>query len=128
MESPAGENGFDVTTWANNAIEASGMKNTEVADLLRLTPASVSRIRKGKQALSAEHMLLLSRELKAPLPGEVPQETSRDRQSLDKELYLKALESVVEQNNRKPEHQRMNQFEILESVFFVYEALVKLKK
>lgn len=128
MQAPSGEDGIDVTTWADNAIEASGMKNTEVADLLCLTPASVSRIRKGKQALSAEHMLLLSRELKAPLPGEAPPQPSRDRQSLDKDLYLKALESVVEQNNRKPEDQRMNQFEILDSVFFVYEALVNLKK
>ncbi|MBG6144821.1 MAG: helix-turn-helix transcriptional regulator [Roseibium album] len=128
MESPAGENGIDVTTWADNAIEASGMKNTEVASLLCLTPASVSRIRKGKQALSAEHMLLLSRELKAPLPGEAPQEPEQVSRGLDMDLYLKALESVVEQNNRKPEPQRMNQFEILESVFFVYEALVKLKK
>lgn len=128
MESPPGENGFDVTTWANNAIEASGLKNTEVASLLCLTPASISRIRKGKQALSAEHMLLLSRELKAPLPGEAPPERARVPQGLDKDLYLKALESVVEQNERKPVDKRMNQFEILESVFFVYEALVKLKK
>lgn len=128
MESPAGESGFDVTSWANKAIEASGMKNTEVASLLCLTPASVSRIRKGKQSLSAEHMLLLSRELKAPLPGEMSPEPKSDRQSLDKDLYLKALESVVEQNDRKPEHKRMNQFEILENVFFVYETLVKLKQ
>ncbi|WP_305983854.1 helix-turn-helix transcriptional regulator [Roseibium sp. MMSF_3544] len=128
MGAPAGETSFDVATWANSAIEASGMKNTEVADLLSLTPASVSRIRKGKQSLSAEHMLLLSRELKTPLPGELQESAKRDRRSLDKDLYLKALESVVEQNERKPENERMNQFEILDSVFFVYEALVKLKK
>lgn len=128
MQANVGEPRFNVTSWANDAIEASGLKNREIADLLSLTPASVSRIRKGKQALSAEHMLLLSQELRAPLPGGGSPEAPGHRQSLDKELYLKALESVVEQNSRRPIDKQMNQFELLDSVFFVYEALVKLQK
>ncbi|MEP3045738.1 MAG: helix-turn-helix transcriptional regulator [Roseibium sp.] len=117
---------INVTAWADTAIAASGRKNKEIAEILDLSPASISRIRKGEQALSAEHMLVLSRELKTPLPGETDREESRDRRDLDRGLYLKALDHVVKDNSRRPPEDRMNQFEILDSVFFVYEALIKI--
>lgn len=123
-----------IQLWFQKVLATCGHKQSEIAALLDLPSSAISKIKSGQQNLGAAELLKLHESLNVPLPdlgyrGKGDRETAPQPapRGIDRALFDAAFDQVEQTDRLLPEHQRMNQHEVLETVFYVYRKMAKEK-
>ncbi|WP_417670734.1 hypothetical protein [Roseibium sp.] len=128
MLSPHDEAARIVQDWFSDMLRTCGLNQSEVADLLKIPPTEIDLLMAGDQMLRADQMLFLSQVLGRPLPATSPIGTERrtsSHKSFPRELFDKAYEQVMRIEAMKPEYDRLDTVETLDTVFYVLHSMLE---
>lgn len=110
--------------WFLDLLHRCGAKRIEVARILGVDRAVVTRISSGARPLKADELLLLSDAFGVPLPHTSgPARTLAESGKFPRDLFEKAYHNVLKMEAAKPEPERMSTYELLDTVFFVLQRL-----
>lgn len=101
----------------------------QVADILGVSSSKLWKLKKGQQRLRATELIILHQRLDAPLPDLVSGgrkstcTASSPKRTDTKSLFDFAYDRVCDLERRKPEAQRVDEFERLEQVFHILKTI-----
>jgi transcriptional regulator with XRE-family HTH domain len=119
-----------LASWVSDVIARSGRQVTEIAAMLEMSRSSLSKIKGGQQQLKASQLLLLAERLDVPLPqltkatSALAKPAPASSAGFNRALFDQAHAYVVAENEKLPQMNRRDQFQILEDTFHVYKTLM----